>query len=195
MIKIKQEIEIEFKNLLTEEEYQQLINHFSSSNQQIIHQKNHYFDTFDFQLKTHKSALRIREKKDQFQLTLKQPNPNGPGLLETHCTITEKEAKQFINGTIIDKAPITHALTKVNIPIDQLRYGGALETYRIEHDYQQTTLVLDKSHYNNHIDYELELEASSEEHGTEVFNTLLEQWAIPKRKTPNKIERFYHTIK
>ncbi|MGP4041159.1 CYTH domain-containing protein [Gracilibacillus sp. D59] len=191
---MSQEIEIEFKNLLTKDEYQQLVKHFSSYELTKIEQKNHYFETVDFQLKQHHAALRIREKNNQFQLTLKQPNQNGAGLLETHCDITTDEAQQWINGHIISKDEITEALHALRINIQDLKYGGMLETYRKECNYDSTTVVLDQSHYNGITDYELELEAEDEQHGIAVFQELLSTHQIPKRRTANKIERFYHTL-
>ena len=44
-------LEIEFKNMLSESEYEQLLNHFSISEEQIWIQKNVYFDTKAFDLK------------------------------------------------------------------------------------------------------------------------------------------------
>ncbi|WP_208590185.1 CYTH domain-containing protein [Gracilibacillus suaedae] len=191
---MSQEIEIEFKNLLTKEEYQKLVEHFYSYDLTEIEQKNHYFETADFQLKKHHAALRIREKKGTFQLTLKQPNPDGAGLLETHCPITPDETQQWIIGHIIAKDEITKALHAMNINIHDLKYGGMLETYRLECTYNNTTVVLDQSHYNGYTDYELEIEAEDEQHGISVFQQLLTAHHIPKRKTENKIERFYHTL-
>ncbi|WP_018933328.1 CYTH domain-containing protein [Gracilibacillus lacisalsi] len=192
---MSQEIEIEFKNLLTNEEYQQLVKHFHSYQLTEMEQKNHYFETADFQLKKHHAALRIREKQGTFQLTLKQPNPNGAGLLETHCPITPNEAQQWINGHIIAKDEVSKALQAMHINIHDLKYGGMLKTNRLECTYDNTTVVLDQSHYNGYTDFELELEAEDEQHGKTVFQQLLTAHQIPKRKTPNKIERFYHTLK
>ncbi|UOQ46938.1 CYTH domain-containing protein [Gracilibacillus caseinilyticus] len=189
-----QEIEIEFKNMLTGSEYEQLLNYYNAGNRSHILQRNHYFETKDFQLKQNRAALRIREKNNTYQLTLKQPNPNGAGLLETHCTITEKEADKWIDEDIIPKRDITDALNEMNIDIHALKYGGMLETKRIEFTKDACTLVLDKSNYNGHTDYELELEATDETHGYQVFEKLLATHQIPKRQTANKIERFYQTV-
>lgn len=190
-----QEIEIEFKNMLNKEEYNQLLIHFQDYPLTQHIQTNYYFETKDFQLKQNQAALRIRQKNGMYQLTLKQPNPNGPGLLETHCTLTDEEANSWISGTIIPKAQIKEALGEMNIDMLSLHYGGELETERTELPYQETTIVLDKSYYNDLIDYELELEATEEGHGLKIFHSLLSAHQIPKRKTLNKIERFYQTIK
>lgn len=46
-----QQIEIEFKNMLTKRQYEQLLEAFSIKNEQIIRQVNHYFDTKENDLK------------------------------------------------------------------------------------------------------------------------------------------------
>ena len=53
---MSQEIEIEFKNLLTKAQYEQLLEVFSISASQIHRQVNHYFDTPDQHLKKLSSA-------------------------------------------------------------------------------------------------------------------------------------------
>ncbi|GAE94287.1 adenylate cyclase [Gracilibacillus boraciitolerans JCM 21714] len=189
-----QEVEIEFKNLLNKAEYHHLADHFRSHKFTTTEQINHYFETYDFQLKKHHAALRIREKARSFQLTLKQPNPKGAGLLETHADLTETEMNEWISGNYISKTEIQNALNAIQIHLKDLKYGGMLKTFRMEINYKDTLLVLDKSEYNNQTDYELELEAQEEKHGYKVFNEILNEHQIPKRSTANKIERFYQSL-
>ncbi|ENH96187.1 CYTH domain-containing protein [Gracilibacillus halophilus YIM-C55.5] len=191
---MSQEIEIEFKNLLTKDEYAQLLQYFNVSANDFIEQTNDYFETKQFDLKTNHAALRIRQKEDNYQLTLKEPNPDGAGLLETHCTLTDHEADQWKQGHIIPKPNIDTRLKHLGIASHQLTYGGALMTKRVEMAYHDTIIVLDKSQYNGNEDYELELEARDETYGQRIFTKLLDDFAIPKRKTPNKIERFYQSM-
>jgi len=68
VIPIRQELEIEFKNLLSEQEYLSLFTHYASTKQPIW-QANDYFDTPDFELRKKGAALRIREKKQGLVLT------------------------------------------------------------------------------------------------------------------------------
>ena len=44
-------------------------------------------------------------------------------------------------------------------------------------------------------DDELELEVKNFDEGQKTFHALLEEHHIPKRRTPNKIERFYISLK
>ena len=83
---LSQNLEIEFKNMLTKEEYESVIKTFHIHESSIYTQENHYFDTADFDLKEKSSALRIRQKDGKFEMTLKQPCKEG--LLETNQALT-----------------------------------------------------------------------------------------------------------
>ncbi len=185
-----QEIEIEFKNLLTKEEYEQLLTAFQLKREGAKKQVNYYFETDNFHLKERGSALRIREKNNKYVVTLKQPHEDG--LLETHAEISMEECKEALKSANW-KIPNTIAiqLQGLNVPIEQLRFRGALTTYRLETDWKNCLLVLDYSMYHNTEDYELELETSEFQYGKDVFHQLLNEHQIVKRETRNKIERFF----
>jgi uncharacterized protein YjbK len=185
---MKQEIEIEFKNLLTKEEFETLTNAFSLQ-QSFISQTNYYFDTHELSLKSHGAALRIRLKKDTYTLTLKQPHDIG--LLETHETVTEEEAKRIIAGEDIPSGAITGRIKDLGVSPSALTYLGELTTSRAETSYEEGVLVLDHSHYLSCDDYELEYEVQDEERGHASFLSLLKTYHIPQRKTDNKIKRFF----
>lgn len=70
---MSQELEIEYKNLLTKTEYDRIMTEFQLNHENPFTQTNYYFDTTDFQLKAHHSALRIRTRPDQSyaEMTLK----------------------------------------------------------------------------------------------------------------------------
>ncbi|HLR65828.1 CYTH domain-containing protein [Virgibacillus alimentarius] len=186
-----QEIEIEYKNLLTKQEFNNLLDHlpFPADAQK---QTNYYFETKDFSLKENGCALRIREKEDTYHLTLKEPHPNG--LLETHDILTKQEAMNWIKGKnrVIKNA--AKSLKQLQISPESLIYYGSLITERRELKYREVLLVLDYSIFNGKSDYELELEAPNEEIGLKTFERLLTQFQIPNRTTPNKIQRFFSSL-
>jgi len=188
---LTQEIEIEFKNLLTNDEYKKIITCFPFPTEGII-QTNYYFETPNFLLKQHQSALRIREKNGQYQLTLKEPLEEG--LLETHDKLAKEEAEKWIHGAPVPQLNTSKQLKKMDISPEDLQYYGKLITTRLEYKEGKLTYVLDESHYNNHSDFELEIEAPTYEKGLSAFESLLETLNIPKRDTPNKIERFFSTL-
>lgn len=186
---MSQNIEIEFKNMLTRQEYEKLLKAFNINENQIFSQENHYFDTVDFALKERGSALRIRKKGTGFELTLKQPAEVG--LLESNQNITAEEASKAQQLGILPSGLISNLLENIEIPISQLKYFGSLTTNRVELPYKNGVLVLDHSIYLKTEDYEIEYEVENFQKGQEIFNTLLIQYEIPYRKTDNKIRRFY----
>ncbi|MCM3569980.1 CYTH domain-containing protein [Neobacillus mesonae] len=184
-----QNIEIEFKNMLTKQEYERLLREFHIEEYQIFSQENHYFDTAEFSLKSKGSALRIRKKQDQFEMTLKQPQQVG--LLETNQMVNQKEVSNAIQSGVLPPGEIEKIIEKEGIQFPKIKYFGSLLTNRVELKYKNGLLVLDHSIYLNKEDFELEFEAADYQEGKGVFNELLKQFEIPIRKTKNKIQRFY----
>ncbi|MEN2767628.1 CYTH domain-containing protein [Ornithinibacillus xuwenensis] len=187
-----QEIEIEFKNLLTKAEYVLLLDRlpFPKEGQ---NQTNYYFETTDNKLQIKNSALRIREKNEAFKLTLKEPHPEG--LLETHDSLTKREAMEWMNGNPIPKEATTKQLNQLGVCVADLIYKGKLMTSRHEYDQDGLIYVLDHSIYLDHEDYELEIEATNRQAGLQALDTVLNDWGIERKETPNKIARFFSRIK
>lgn len=186
---MEQEIEIEFKNLLTKEEFNKLVILFQLENS-FISQTNHYFDTPNFSLKDTHSALRIREKNGTFTMTLKQPN--DVGLLETHEKLSEEIANAIMQSNQGFPSSIISQLESLQINISELEYFGSLTTNRAEVPYKDGLLVLDHSTYHGTEDFEVEYEVSDEKSGYENFLQLLEEQQITQKKTENKIKRFFN---
>ena len=187
---MSQEIEIEFKNLLNEQEFQRVIDYFKVLHTDFKSQTNHYFDTPSFHLKESSSALRIREKNNSYTLTLKQPH--GEDLLETHQIISFEERNRLIeHGSIPDGEIKNQIQISDESIVSALTYFGSLQTSRAEILYEGGTLVFDHSHYLNTEDYELEYEVTNRQIGHEIFTDLLKKMNIPVRVTDNKIKRFY----
>jgi uncharacterized protein YjbK len=187
---MSQNIEIEFKNILSEKEYELLLKKFNINEKQIFSQENHYFDTPDFALKEKKAALRIRQKQDHFEMTLKQPA--SVGLLETNQVLTMEEASEAIQFGKLPTGIIQNLIEEMDIPYKTIGYFGSLLTKRVEFDYKEGLLVLDHSYYLNKEDFELEYEAKNYRDGLRIFQEFLRLHGIPKRITENKILRFYN---
>ncbi|EWG12608.1 CYTH domain-containing protein [Cytobacillus firmus] len=183
-------IEIEFKNMITRGEFTDLMNFLNIGSEDFSEQENHYFDTPDFLLKAKGSALRIRQKNDSFELTLKQPHPEG--LLETNENLTESEAAAMIQTGKIPREEIIQSIEELGIKTDNLQYFGTLTTKRAEKEYNKGLAVLDHSRYLNKEDFEIEFEVDNRIEGKSAFLNLLQQLNIPVRKTENKIKRFYN---
>ncbi|MBA9025175.1 CYTH domain-containing protein [Peribacillus huizhouensis] len=186
---MNQHLEIEFKNILTKEEFQLLVQNFSVKKTDFTYQENHYFDTPQFSLKENESALRIRHKKGNYELTLKQPAKEG--LLETNQLLSKEEAHSLLQGSRIPNGDIATLIGEMGIHSD-VQFFGTLATNRAEFPYQGGLLVLDHSLYLNTEDFEVEFEVTNTLEGKEIFEKLLKSLQIPIRKTENKVRRFYN---
>lgn len=189
---MSQELEIEFKNLLTKPQFTKICEAFAISSSAFKKQVNHYFDTASFSLRKQNSALRIRQKGHTYTLTLKQPHETG--LLETHQSLTEAEMTQACQQQIFPTGEVTHVLDQAGISAADLQYLGALTTYRAETAYKYGTLVFDHSYYHGHQDFEMEWEAPAYEGSRTTFMNLLANFDMAYHPADNKIKRFYeHT--
>ena len=188
-----QEIEIEFKNMLTKKQYDALLQYFHIQPEQIIFQVNHYFDTEQWHLKNLMSGLRIRQIGDRFECTIKEKTTDNAHL-ETTDVLTKELAEQLLNGAPFHTQSVGKRLEALHIPIDQLKLFGSLATNRVELNYKGGILVLDHSTYMNQQDYEVEYEAVDETSGQMIFDEFLAAHQIKKNHAPKKIARFMNAL-
>ena len=190
---MSKELEIEYKNMLTKSEYEQLLSFFNFSKSDAVTQQNHYFDTSDFQLKKMESALRIRQKNGHYECTLKIPAPEGK--FEITDTLSAKQAEEITEGTSFPAPEVEAALKEKEVEWTSLTHIGTLTTHRIEFGYKQGLLVLDHSEYHELEDYEVEYEVTNAEAGKRLFLEFLQQQHIPVRQADKKIARFMKAAK
>src|SRR5699024_8142218 len=181
---MEQELEIEYKVLLSEDKFKELLNNLNFPSNSVT-QINYYFETPDLKLKQINSALRIREKNSHYIVTLKEHHKKG---------ILENTFQQAIKNNILFAPNCSKQLQKNNISLDTIKYIGSLITERYEFKDNNLIYVLDKSFYNNKVDYELEIEAPSQEIGSHIFNQLVSRFNIKKVPPITKIERFFNTL-
>ncbi|PEJ60801.1 CYTH domain-containing protein [Bacillus sp. AFS002410] len=185
------EIEIEFKNLLTKEEFENLKTFFQINESRFQPQTNFYFETPNFSIKEHGGALRIRKKSStSYTLTLKIRQTVGH--LEINQKISESEASNMLETSVLPDGEVKEYINEVKLDLNDLKLIGELTTNRVEFPYEDGLLVLDHSTYLNHEDYELEFEVTDENIGKQQFINLLMNHQIPERKTLNKIKRFFN---
>ena len=178
---MSQEIEIEFKNLLTKAQYEQLLKVFSIDTSQIHRQVNHYFDTPTQHLKKLSSALRIRELQDAVECTLKEKTAEHQHL-ETTDFISREEAQAILNGREITAPSVKARLEHYHVPLDTLHCYGTLTTDRVEIPYEGGLLVFDHSFYLQCDDYEVEYETNDETFGKKVFAEFLKKQKLLKNQ-------------
>ncbi|TAA73162.1 CYTH domain-containing protein [Planococcus salinarum] len=187
------ELEIEFKNLLTQEEYMKLLSVFGYRPEDAHTQINHYFDTADFRLRNQRSALRIRQKGEMFECTLKTPAENG--YYEITDALEAHQAEEILKNRSFPAPEVEEALQELGMKADLLEPLGSLATHRIEFPYQSGLLVLDHSEYLGKEDFEIEYEVTDFEEGKQRFQAFLNEHEIPVRNTDKKIARFMDSAK
>jgi uncharacterized protein YjbK len=192
--KMAQEIEIEFKNMLTKEQYEQLLVTFAINKADIKHQVNHYFDTPDWHLKNLSSGLRVRIVDHQhYECTLKQKTSTHTHL-ETTDILSKAQAHTILQTNFSDAPSVRQQLVQLEIPLEALNLFGSLATNRVELNYKGGTLVFDHSHYVDTDDYEVEYETTNEQEGAQIFEAFLQQHNIKKHGAMKKIARFMNAL-
>ncbi|RSL31045.1 CYTH domain-containing protein [Salibacterium salarium] len=185
-----QETEIEKKNLLTESEFHNLCKTLNIKMNDFFWQANTYFDTTNDDIKKQGAALRVRQKNDAYELTLKQPAEVG--LLETNQNLTKEEAKLAFSTFTLPEGEVKHQLiSSLAVDVHNLHLLGTLETNRVQTPFNEGLLFLDKSVYLDTEDFEIELEGPAENVVETWMDDLLKEHGIPVRETPNKIKRFF----
>ena len=91
-----EEIEIEYKSLLTEEEFDNLVKKYLAKASSHHTQTNVYWDTSTHQLQAKETALRIRLLDQLAEVTLKEPVTDG--LWETTENISLTKAQEAIHN-------------------------------------------------------------------------------------------------
>ena len=189
------EIEKEFKNLLTKEQYEAVADDYQSVFTKDVTQTNSYYD-YEGLLQQHKMALRIRivEGKETGEITLKIPQSS----LEV-LEYTEDLPVDILNAYNHDKqftlpTSLQEALENKGITLQIVNQTALLTTHRLEGALSENEwLVLDESHYNGKVDYEIEMEVRSLELGEPVFLGILEKYKIERRQAESKIKRALST--
>lgn len=187
--KMQKSIEVEFKSLLTEEEYNRLMKQFEGNRTDF--QTNHYFDTPRFSLKAHSTSLRVRER-EELELTLKRKK--GYSILEMTEPITNEQFEDFKNGGFIPSDEIASELANI-IGEQKLVNFMSLSTLRMYFPYSNGILFIDKSTYLGVVDYELEYEAKSYYQGKKEFIEIINELGIQYKKAEKKIKRAYNAYK
>ena len=171
-------IEIEAKVLLQKEQYDQVVSYLHLERYKKITQTNHYIDSTSRVLRDNDFALRVREK-DDFVLTLK--TPLSEGLLEKNQNISKDVYKEFKYENTFPEGNIKDFLAMIGIEVKDLSILTSLKTERYDVKYQDGLLSLDKSTYNDIVDYEVELEETSLQHAHENLKAICEQVGIQYR--------------
>ncbi len=169
------DIEIEKKSLISKELYDQLKSLFDAES---FSQVNYYFDDDNHTLKTNNIALRVREKKDVIKFTIKDKRAQSSvnHCIEVSDLIYKEDLNEIINNGVINSTLINGYLSDVGF--SKLKLIAKFTTHRIVKRFDDYKIFLDHTIFNNHEDYELEVEASNITKCSEVFAELCSKYDL-----------------
>lgn len=182
-------LEIEYKNILSQAEYQELFNHYNFAETAPLTQENIYFDTADGELRKRHIGLRVRITDAYVHLTMKQP-------VKDYQKLETTEKLSLIDGeSIKESGKLSHGgevadfLATIDIALDDLVIIGRFKTIRHQQVVEGQDMVLDHCFFQDYEDYELEVETSNPETGLLFYQNLLQKFQIPQRPIKQKIVR------
>ncbi len=179
-------IEIEAKVLVSQDQYRKLTHQFKDCPR--YQQTNYYIDNDERILAKEGIALRIREKNGKYVLTLK--TPLSQGLLEKNESIDEEAFKAFLEKGEFPNVDEVRFLTMLDIDVSSLKILTSLTTDRVDVNYKDGLLSIDRNFYSGKTDYEIEFEYNSMDAAERILADLLREHDIPFHinKTP-KVRR------
>jgi uncharacterized protein YjbK len=188
-VAMQKSVEVEFKTLLSKEEYERLMDQFKGNRMDL--QTNHYFDTSRFSLKALDASLRVRER-ESLELTLKRKK--GYIIQEFNLPINKEIFEEIRTTGVLPEGELKNELNNL-IGEQKINNFLSLSTLRMFFAYNNGVLFIDKSQYLGITDYELEYEAKSYHAGKKEFVQIINELGIQYRKSEKKVRRAYNAYK
>jgi len=180
---MKQNVEIEYKVLISEAQYNGLMANFPG---EPFAQTNFYFDNFNHQLKKRDISCRIRTYSDQVELTFKLPKKKG----KDEITFEHVDPE-----TAFTRQDVAFFMARLGIQ-SPLVFQGSLDTIRSTTNCKYGLLCIDKNTYNGITDYEVEYEVYKNlKKGLNEFRDILAFFGLTYVKNcDSKIKRCLSTV-
>ena len=189
-------MEYEARVMINEEQYLNIRQHYLNSNypKEEIVNENYYFDTEDLKLTNSHKVLRIRKINDQkYELTLKIQEQNGA--IEINHSLTNIEKENLLNNFELSYEPITNKLKEYGIDPKSIKYITILKTERLEVRLKNCLLVIDKNYFRDRVDFNLEVESSSESLAKSQLNEIIRPLGLSiKKDYINKARRAIYNL-
>ncbi len=176
-----EELEIEFKSLLSKEEFDTLIEKFSLQDK-FFKQYNYYFDTDDEYILKNDSAFRIRLKNGNYKLTYKSKKTKN-SVIEKSIDLDFDRAMFYLENGYSDEL--------IDADLPELFHCNTLMTERVSFMIDGGEIFIDKNFYSNIVDYEVEFECNDEKKGIVIFEKFLKDNSITFRESAPKMVRAF----
>lgn len=157
-------VENEFKLMLTEEQYNQILSMYDWDKQ--INQTNYYYDNDSLSLTEKRITCRVREIGDEYFLQMKF-------LADKDYSRIELEKKLSELPEVLSGEQLSELAEQSGFP--SVKKLGALTTFRSVKHFDGAEIDLDKSTYFGKTDYELEIEFTDEAAARQLLSQITEK--------------------
>ena len=172
----KTQKEYETRLMITEEQYFFIVTYYMNiqPNKHFLQITNHYYDTDELNLtKDQRMTLRVRIINDvKSELTLKIKGEDGDE--EVTDGLNPKEQELLLEQNIFPYGQVRNRLMLLPYPLNKYHRITSLFNRRLEIEFEDHTLVIDKNSYGDEIDYNLEIESKI---GISHAKELLQEYA------------------
>ena len=185
--------EYETRIMLDEERYFFIVTYYMNlyPNKHFLQNANYYFDTDDLYLRSQHMTLRVRVINDvKSELTLKIKGDDGDE--EINDGLTPKESELLVNEGIFPYGQVRNRLMLLPYSLDKYHKITALYNRRLEIEYEDYILVIDKNTYGDNLDYNLEIESKvGINHAKAMMKEYIEKFnlTVSKEKYVGKARR------
>lgn len=186
-------IEIEIRADLSEEEYNLILS--SYKNEKSYSQTNYYLDDSNLSFSSENYGLRIREKNEKFELTLKEKINDD--FLEINQEISSETKENMANPGYFPSGEVANYISNKNlIDTKKLFIVCSLKTTRLDIKYNGSTISLDKNEYCGIKDFNIECEADTNKDVENILKSFLSKYKIKLKKSPyTKLQKALLKIK
>ena len=187
-------LELEVKGMLTPQEYRVLLAFFGKSNGWSVEQVNSYFDTAECALDKQKAMFRVRIRRGQCELTIKEPGGSQGSPETNQGPYHLGQIKMLFKQGIVPDGPVRDKLLALGVRAPLVHFGDLL-TDRTEFGYEGCKLALDRNSYLGTTDHEIEMERDDPSADpSAVLLKLLGDQGIPYRIAYGKKRRFFDRL-
>lgn len=185
--------EFETRLMLSDEQYFFIVTYYMNiyPNKHFLQNTNTYYDTDDLYLRSQGMTLRLRTINDvKSEFTLKIKGENGDE--EINDGLTPKEAELLTNENVFPYGQVRNRLMLLPYSLDKYHSITSLYNRRLEIEFEDYLLVIDKNVYGDITDYNLEIESRiGIEHAKQVMKEYIGKFnlTLSKEKYRGKARR------
>lgn len=176
--------EFEARLLISEEQYFFIVTYYMNlfPNQKFLQNTNVYYDTDDLYLRSQHITLRLRTINDvKSELTMKIKGEQGDE--EINDGLSPKEAELLSSHGVFPYGQVRNRLMLLPYSLEKYHSITTLYNRRLEIDFEDYLLVIDKNVYSDITDYNIEIESKKDiNHAKSVMKEYIEKFNLTASK-------------